>query len=576
MKTSAKVKQRGIVPTKIQLERLEPMPRSGVVFYVVAASAVCLFYFLYTGQTWEDSLITLRHSENLLKGEGLTFNPGTRVHGFTSPINVLLLALCHFLTGQSSYVATFWLYRIFSVAAFATSGVLLLRAVHETPPRWTAATWFLGIVYLFDVKNVAFSTNGMETAFMLMFVAWAVYLLSRTEPDQWLIRGLCWGGLMWSRPDGCVYIATFALAELIFLSTSRRATFSSLIRSAAVCAAVYGPWIVWAWFYYGSPIPHTIIAKANVELGALGQLQVTIDNYLTLLISAAAQAFRPIYYGDEAGRWLPGVIGRVIDGSTKLVGIIALVYFICPVRDRFGRALSLCFAIICSYFAYMPMVYPWYFPPAMVLGAAAFTRACITLALSTSEVVTVHSGWRDRSKLVRASFVILAAGAVILFIPASFEERVEQADIEMGNRALIGTWLKENGTPTDRVYLEPLGYIGYYSNLRMNDFPGLVAPEVVRLRRQLPSDPLSVATARYLVLSELKPEWVVLRLDEYNHLIALPVFDEFKKDYSLVREFDVSERLRQYSFLPGRKSLEFDSQFGVFRRNQPATPPAGK
>ena len=78
---------------------------------------------------WEDSLITLRHSENLLKGEGLTYNPGTRVHGFTSPINVLLLTVCRWASGQSSYLTTFWLYRIFTIPAFAAGGLLLLNLV---------------------------------------------------------------------------------------------------------------------------------------------------------------------------------------------------------------------------------------------------------------------------------------------------------------------------------------------------------------------------------------------------------------------------------------------------------------
>src|SRR5215212_5460788 len=210
---------------------LQLSARTGAVVFI-AACLVCLGYTFYTNQTWEDSLITLRHGENLLKGEGLTYNPGTRVHGFTSPINVLLLTLCHFLTGQSTYDATLWLYRVFSIGAFGASAVLLLKAVHQTAPRWSAATWFLGVVYLFDVKNVAFSINGMETAFMLVFVAWAVYLMSRADPGQWIGRGLCWGGLMWSRPDGCVYIAAFSLAEIIFRSASRRATIISLAKSA--------------------------------------------------------------------------------------------------------------------------------------------------------------------------------------------------------------------------------------------------------------------------------------------------------------------------------------------------------
>src|SRR5262249_9521755 len=155
----------------------------------------------------------------------------SRVHGFTSPINVLLLAFCYFATGQGSYVATCWLYRVFSIAAFAASGVLMLKATDDTPPRWTVATWFLAVIYLFDVKNVAFSINGMETAFMLAAVAWAVYLMSRRGADHWFWRGVCWACVMWSRPDGCVYIGALSLAELVFLATSRRDTFVSLIRS---------------------------------------------------------------------------------------------------------------------------------------------------------------------------------------------------------------------------------------------------------------------------------------------------------------------------------------------------------
>jgi hypothetical protein len=532
--------------------RLDLAPRTGAILFLVAACLVCLGYTFYTGQTWEDSLITLRHAENLLNGNGLTYNPGTRVHGFTSSINVLLLAFCHFATGQSSYVATLWLYRVFSIAAFAAGGVLLLKAMYETPPRWPVAAWFLAIVYLFDVKNVAFSINGMETAFMLLFVAWAVYLLSHAQLDQWLWRGLCWGGLMWSRPDGCVYIVALSLAELIFLSASRRATFISLIKSAGICAAAYGPWIIWAWLYYGSPIPHTIIAKANVEQGTLIQLLATIDNLITFLISIAAQTFRPIYYGDMPGWWLDGIWGRAISGLTKIVGIVALLYVFCPVRDRYGRAMSFCFAVICLYLAYMQVAYPWYFPPAMIFGAVAFTRAAASLALTAGGRVTAYLRLRRPRLFVQVTFAVLAVGAVLLFGASCVEQRVQQVEIEMGNRATLGTWLKENGKPTDRVYLEPLGYIGYYCGMRMNDFPGLVSPEVVAIRRRLPSDDYSARAGRYLVINDLKPDWVVLRSIEYENLSRLDLLVAFKKDYSLAHEFYVEHQLRHYNFLPGR------------------------
>jgi hypothetical protein len=407
-------------------------------------------------------------------------------------------------------------------------------------------------------------------------VAWAVYLLPRGQADRWLWRGLCWGGLMWSRPDGCVYIGALSLAELIFLSASRRTTFVSLIKSAAVCAAIYGPWIVWAWLYYGSPVPHTIIAKANVEQGMFTQLLATFDNLITSLISMAAQTFRPIYYGDMPGWWLDGFWGRAISGLTKAVGIVALLYVFCPVQDRFGRAMSFCFGVMCFYLAYMPIAYPWYFPPAMIFGGVAFARAGTALALAAGEQLTAYLRLRRPRVFVQGTFAVLAVGSVLMFLAGCVEQRVQQVEIEMGNRAVLGTWLKENGKPTDTVYLEPLGYIGYYCGMRMNDFPGLVAPEVVQIRRRLPSDEESARAARYLVIDELKPDWVVLRSLEYENLARLPLFDTFKKNYTLAHEFNVADRLRQYSFLPGRKSLQFDADYGVFRRNSTPAQAAGK
>lgn len=548
----------------------ESLPRAAAIAFVIAACLVCLGYTLYTDQTWEDSLITLRHSENLLNGEGLTFNTGTRVHGFTSPINVLLLAICHFVTGKSSYVATFWVYRIFTISAFAASGVLLLKTIYETPPRWTVAVWFLGVVYLLDVKTIAFSINGMETGFVLLFLAWAVYLISRTEPEQWRLRGLCWAGLMWSRPDAFIYIAALSLGELIFLSTSRRATFTLLAKSAAVCALCYGPWIIWAWLYYGSPIPHTITAKGSAELGGSRLLLAAIHKFPGSLIDQAAHSFRPIYCGD-AINWTGSVgWGLVTNSLTKLVGLIGLLYCLYPVSDRFGRAMSLAFAVLCSYLAYMPVQYPWYYPAATLLGLVTLTRAATMFAVSASERALAQPWFRRRKTWCLALLILLTVAAIVIFVPACLEERIQQAEIEMGNRAAIGKWLKENAAPTDTVYLEPLGYVGYFSGLHINDYPGLVSPDVVRIRRQLPNDLAVQSAARQHVIPQIKANWVVLRSSEYQQLSQLPIFAEFKNSYTLVREFNVNPILNRYSYVPGNMSLRFDAHFYIFRRNTSA------
>ena len=63
------------------------------------------------------------------------------------------------------------------------------------------------------------------------------------------------------------------------------------------------------------------------------------------------------WFGAGVAAW-----ARVLNTSTKLVGVVALLYFLYPVPDRFGRAVSLCFAVVCCYLSYMRFAYPWYFP----------------------------------------------------------------------------------------------------------------------------------------------------------------------------------------------------------------------
>ncbi len=348
-----------------------------MILFAIAACLIPVGYAFYTKHIWEDSLTALRYSENLVRGEGLVYNPGERVQGFSSPLAVLLLALCSVLTGQSSFQATFWLYRIFSIAAFACSGVLLLRSLINATGRWGFATWFLGLAYLFAAKPVAFSTNGMESAFMLLFMAGCLLLFSQGEPQHWLGRGLCWAGLMWTRPDGCVYIAALSAGELIFSPLQRKLVFWSLAKSACSCALLYGPWFIWAWSYYGSPIPQTIAAKGNPVDGVIGQILVTGDYLVERLTGVAAAVFRPIYYGIGGANWIEssGWL-RLMTLITKCAGLFCLAYWLIPLNDRLGRFSSFCFTVLSFYLAFLIMgpgdyvvgITPWYSPPVELFG----------------------------------------------------------------------------------------------------------------------------------------------------------------------------------------------------------------
>ena len=105
-------------------------------------------------------------------------NPGERVHTFTSPLGVLLPALASLMTGNSSDYGALWLFRIMSISAYAGAGVLLWRLMRGLFTAIYPAL-FLVLLLATDAKSVDTATNGMESAFVLLFMAWNLWALLR-------------------------------------------------------------------------------------------------------------------------------------------------------------------------------------------------------------------------------------------------------------------------------------------------------------------------------------------------------------------------------------------------------------
>ncbi len=532
----------GAMGTESQGAQPRPMLRGrGLLLFVVAATAVPLLYAGLTGHVWEDYFITFRHSQNLVEGHGLVYRPGEVVHGFTSPLGTLLPAACYLVTGKGSYVPALWLFRVLSAFAFAGGGLCFLLALRAAGTGRAGLLAF-ALLYLLDAKAVAFSANGMESGFLLLFLGGTVWSWARGADRHWLALGACCAGLMWTRPDACVYIAALGLADLVFAEGARRPRLVAALRSAAVCAALYLPWLLGAWAFYGSPIPNTIRAKSAYGAG-----------YRSLAETAWATAqhvpdrfqgvFGPIYH--QFGGW-PGWLAPL----TLALGAVCAAYWLLPSRDRLGRAASLAFALAVLYLSVLEAGSPWYYPAATALGLLVLARLC-------DAVATRIAGAERLSAVALAPALLLVIFQGWLLAATAREMAVQQAVVETGNRARIGLWLKDHVRGQGRVYLECLGYIGYFSDgVRLLDYPGLASPEVVREARGEPHDMTSVGL-------RLGPEWMVLRPSEAAAFRRHP---EFAERYAWVKRFDVSDEIEGRGDVPGKGYLMVDATFDVFRR----------
>ena len=429
------------------------------VTIAVAVFFVALVFAAYTQHAWEDYWITFRCSQNLATGHGLVYTPGERLHSFTSPLGVLLPAVFSWLTGNQSEELALWLFRLASIAAFSAGMVLLFYVLQKLQQHRLATCLTLALLGL-DAKLVDFTINGMETGLLFFFLALAIHGLVVPGPRQMLRIGIGWAGLMWTRPDSCVYIAVLGISALIFspnrtAGQSRKDLWKCFLVAGLVCTVLYLPWFLWAWSYYGSPVPHTIVAKGTnlppVSLGEqLFNLLVFPGTLLTDVTSLNG-VFTPAY--TFFGGWPRSII---LLCTCTAPGIVAILAWPFPQLRLPTRLFSLVFFLGNFYLtSVITYPFPWYYTTVAVFGY-------LTIGLLFDQALDLATRVRDWCRLLRGGLCVLAlllvAGQLFVTLCVARQMRVQQQLIENGLRRQIGLWLRSHArSPQDTVHIDVKG-----------------------------------------------------------------------------------------------------------------------
>lgn len=525
-----------------------------------AAFILTLAWCAITGHVWEDYYITFRSSKNLATGFGLVFNHGERLHTFTSPLGVLLPAAAVKLTANSSDAAALWIFRAWSGLAFAGAAVFL----YDIARRFRYAAWAtVAAVALMalDAKSIDFTGNGMETGFLLLFLAYTLWAMFGLPRRRWLHLGLAWGGLMWTRPDGFLYIAFLSAAAFFFNDRHRSGLtrgewLKVFLQAGMVCTVVYLPWFLWSWSYYGSPIPHTVVAKENVSPTGRtlwGALKEFIDfPWLVWRGQTSLEGtFLASYY--QIGGWPPALIA-----AARLAALLLAFQWIIPWWRMETRVASFAFAAIHVYLSYVPFFpFPWYLPVTTLLAAVAIGGM---VAQGLEFAGKDGDARRASAWLLRLAVALGLCAQSWLTWQMMREMKVEQELSSNAVRKKTGLWLKEHAKPGDTVFMEPLGHIGYFSGMKTYDFPGLSSVETLRGIR-------AVGTDWGRLIEYLSPDWLVLRTHEFNNVHhSIPrIFDE---TYRYVTEFNTLAEVDKVSVY-GRDYIRHDARWMIYQRQKP-------
>jgi hypothetical protein len=455
---------------------------------IVIAIAARVGFWLYADRVWEDALITIEHARNALRGIGLTHHPGEGVvHGFTSAVSVLIPLAAEFLVeGSAMFVM-----RIASIVA----SVATIVFAYLIARRLEITTWPLAFLigYLALAQNhVFFGMAGMETQIAVAVLLGGGYFVIT---DRERVAGVALGIAALTRPE-------FGLWVVIGLALIAIRGLKPLLRALLPVLLVIFPWVVFTTVYYGSFVPHTILAKSAVPFETFPGLEAMLETRLL----AAWKWFAPFY---ENGFTVDAPLWRSGAWIVAMCVIVLAVRGAWRLRRNPDAAPFLAFAL--AFLVYKILLIPsfyseWYLPP--------FTAVVALFAAAGLQSL--------RTELLRDGIVVGLIASLSMHMPYSWPvERIVQRDVENEVRRTTSLFLAENVPPREAVVAEPAGYLGYYSDVLLWDFPGLTSPHA---RSVISTRPYEDRSYPHFILDAAAP-WMALRIGEWEQIQSMdPAF----------------------------------------------------
>lgn len=214
----------------------------------------------------DDAFISLRYSQHLLEGRGLTWNDGEYVEGYSNLLWVLGTSLLG-LFGMDLLVAL----RALGLAG-ALAAVGAVAWAHRAARPAVMLPALAGGFVLATIEHVPlWAVGGLEPCMLAGFLAWALvtsYPLlvpGRISRRAVVVPGVLFGLVCLTRADGPLFAGAACLGLLLV----RRPSWANLrlamdlVAIPVICTLGQ---VVFRILYYGDPLPNTAHAKLGFSL----------------------------------------------------------------------------------------------------------------------------------------------------------------------------------------------------------------------------------------------------------------------------------------------------------------------
>lgn len=196
---------------------------------------------------FEDQLIVLRYARNLAEGNGLVYNAGEQVMGFTTPLFTVLSSVFVVLGGDeaAAWQNGFGLVCMLGAAALAARLLVHLGAGAAAPLAVALVTFNPAVAY-----NYLYL--GMEIhLFALLFLLALDLQMGGRATAASVTSAL----LFLTRPEG-------ALLAAMLLAHGWLRERKPPVRQAVAAVATALPWLLFALAYYGNVLPAALRGRS--------------------------------------------------------------------------------------------------------------------------------------------------------------------------------------------------------------------------------------------------------------------------------------------------------------------------
>jgi hypothetical protein len=337
---------------------------------------------------------------------------------------------------------------------------------------------------LYPTFPLLLTTLGSETPLYLALclAAFAFYARSRLMP-----AALCAALAVLARPDGV--LVAFLLAGDYLLRVRRPVPW----RETALFAGILLAWGAFAWVYFGSPLPVTLLAKQ--QQGAMAVSERFAPGFFTILewyaslpyyLQAGLSAIGFAFAALRARTWYLFLAWPFLYFTAySVLGVSRYFWYYAPLVPGFVASIGLGITALAT------------------LGRAAFEKRGDV----NSPGVAQETGWARYGALALLALLFLAH-------VQSLGELRAQADPRFEIYRAVGEWLDANTREGDRVGALEVGIIGYYARRPVVDFAGLIQPDVAE---QLGEGTGYEDTAIWAV-DVYRPEYLVLQEGAFPRL----------------------------------------------------------